>query len=70
LDNGGWSYIYLGMKRIFQIEEVTSANFTILSVVVFPIIIGALLRLPCEVKENKKWAFDWSKFIAIGLPAS
>ncbi|WP_162287800.1 hypothetical protein [Indiicoccus explosivorum] len=39
---------------------------------VFPVVIGILLRLPTfllEVKEKKITSFDWSKFIAVGVPA-
>jgi hypothetical protein len=50
-------------------------NFELFPVVlfatVFPIVIGLLLRLPrliIEIKENRKWTFDWIKLIAVGLP--
>ncbi|WP_342535790.1 hypothetical protein [Sporosarcina sp. FSL K6-3508] len=68
--------IYLGMKWEFQLKETASMNFNILPVVlfsaIFPIVLGMLLRLPqlfIEIKESKKWSFDWTKFLAVALPA-
>ena len=66
---------YWGMKWRFHLEEVASIEAKLFPVVlfsiIFPIIMGMLLRLPqliIEVMENRRWTFDWSKFIAIGLP--
>src|SRR5690625_798770 len=63
------------MKWRFQIEKEASIEFRMLPVVlftvIFPIVLGVLLRLPqliIEIKENKKWIFDLPKFMAIGLP--
>ncbi|EGQ27913.1 hypothetical protein ABZ756_02580 [Mammaliicoccus sciuri] len=68
--------IYLGMKWEFQLKETASMNFNILPVVlfsaIFPIVLGMLFRLPqlfIKIKENKKWTFDWTKFLAVALPA-
>ncbi|MGP4064249.1 hypothetical protein ACTWPF_04950 [Oceanobacillus sp. M65] len=39
--------------------------------IIFPIVIGVLLRLPklfIEIKQNKPWKFDWIKFVAIAIP--
>lgn len=56
-------------------EETASSEFNYLPVIqftiIFPIVVGILLRLPqlfLEIKENKRWVFDWPKFIAVGLP--
>ncbi|SKA89882.1 hypothetical protein [Sporosarcina newyorkensis] len=68
--------IYLGMKWEFRLKETASTDFNILPVVlfsaIFPIVLGMLLRLPqlfIEIKENKRWTFDWTKFLAVALPA-
>lgn len=40
--------------------------------ILFPIVIGLLMRLPkliIEIKQHKRWTFDWIKIIAIALPA-
>lgn len=56
-------------------EEEASKNYDLMPVVlyilIFPFIIGLLLRLPkllIEMKQHKQWKFDWVKFIAISLP--
>ncbi|MFJ7827779.1 hypothetical protein [Psychrobacillus sp. NPDC096623] len=39
---------------------------------IFPIFIGLLLRLPkliIEIKDKKKWTFDWMKVLVIGIPS-
>lgn len=39
--------------------------------VVFPIILGMLLRLPkliLEWKQYNKWSYDWMKFFVVALP--
>jgi len=66
---------YWGMKWRYQLEQVANAEAKLLPIVlfsiIFPIIMGVLFRLPqliIEIQNNKKWTFDWSKFIAIGLP--
>lgn len=66
---------YLAMKWRVHIVGLASLNFEFFPVVlfstIFPIVMGLLLRLPqliIEVKENRKWTFDWAKFTAIGLP--
>ena len=68
--------IYLGMKWEFRLKETASTDFNILPVVlfsaIFPIVLGMLFRLPqlfIEIKESKKWSFDWTKFLAVALPA-
>lgn len=50
-------------------------NFEIMPIVlygiIFPIVIGLLLRLPklfIEIRQNKPWRFDWIKFVAIAIP--
>lgn len=51
-------------------------SFEIMPVVlfgtIFPIVIGLFMRLPkliIEIKQHKRWTFDWIKFIAIALPS-
>ncbi|MBB6452779.1 membrane protease YdiL (CAAX protease family) [Salirhabdus euzebyi] len=39
---------------------------------IFPIFIGMMFRLPTlikEIKDKKKWAIDWIKLSAIGIPS-
>jgi len=39
--------------------------------IVFPFAVGILLRFPLlilEIKEKRKWTFDWQKFTAIAFP--
>lgn len=66
---------YWGMNWRYQIEEAANAEYRLFPVVVFSIIfsivMGMLCRFPqlmIDIKENKKWTFDWPKFIAVGLP--
>lgn len=68
--------VYLGAKFqlwLSQEAEVTYNLFPFyLFSLIFPIVIGMMLRLPKlvnEIRQNKKWTFDWAKFIAIGLPS-
>src|SRR5699024_1459233 len=56
--------------------EMAKREFKLLPVIIFsaifPIVIGILLRVPkliIEMKENRKWTFDWVRFVAIALPA-
>ena len=63
------------MKWRFQIERTASMEFTVIPTVmfsvIFPIVMGALLRLPqfiIDIKGNKKWNFDWARFFGVGLP--
>lgn len=77
----GWTIIigfiiYLGAKYQIRVEQEAAATLEVIPVVmfssIFSIVIGMLLRLPKLIKEiklNKYWAFDWIKFIAIGLPS-
>lgn len=77
----GWTtvigiIIYSGAKYQFLLKQEYMKNFEVISFVlfssIFPIVVGILLRLPKlikEIKENREWTFDWSKFIGIGLPS-
>ncbi|MHA6261370.1 hypothetical protein ACXYMX_16020 [Sporosarcina sp. CAU 1771] len=79
----GWTIglgfiIYLGaniqfmMKQKFVRGTFDSTPFIFIFPFIFPIVVGALLRLPkllVEIKQNKQWDFDWVKFIGIGLPS-
>lgn len=66
---------YVGMKLQLKIEyhAVREFNYTPLAIyaVIFPLVVGVLLRLPkliVEIKEQRKWHFDGVKFLAIALP--
>lgn len=77
----GWTIvvgvlIYLGDKYQFLLKQDFMKNFEVLSFVlfssIFPIGIGILLRLPkliIEMKEDRQWTFDWTKFMGVGLPS-
>lgn len=63
------------MKWRFQLAETAGLEFNLIPVVlftaIFSVVMGGLLRFPqlvIEIKENKKWTFDWPKFIAVRLP--
>ncbi|MCG3419413.1 hypothetical protein [Oceanobacillus jordanicus] len=67
--------VYVGIKFQVWLEEKASMNFDIMPIVlygiIFPIVIGVLLRLPklfIEIKQNKPWRFDWIRFVAIAIP--
>lgn len=65
--------IYIKDKISISYGIETSFNYipVIIYTLVFPVIMGILLRLPkliTEIKENKKWTLDWKKFTAIALP--
>lgn len=68
--------IYSGMKIKLRLEDTAAMEFkyypVIIFAVVFPFIIGLLLRLPkllIEIKENRPWIFDWQKLSGIALPS-
>ncbi|WP_228552358.1 hypothetical protein [Gracilibacillus salitolerans] len=68
--------IFFGAKYQFYLGEEASQTFEMIPylifVTIFPILIGMLLRLPkliIEVKDKKRWTFDWLKLVAIGIPA-
>ncbi|MFH5780133.1 hypothetical protein [Heyndrickxia oleronia] len=55
-------------------EAMVTFNLTpvIWFAIIFPIIIGMLLRLPkliIQMIERKSWTFDWVTVISIGIPA-
>ncbi|WP_186673008.1 hypothetical protein [Sporosarcina sp. BP05] len=63
------SLYYMSLKSIAQ-TTFDNKLFLIYSLV-FPVIIGMLLKLPVLVKDiqqQKKWTFDWVKLLAIGAP--
>ncbi|MGG0655750.1 hypothetical protein [Rummeliibacillus pycnus] len=68
--------IYLGLRfRVYlgNEAETTYNSFPIMIfTILFPMIIGILLRIPKFLDENKgkkKWSFDWLKLIIIACPA-
>ena len=55
---------------ILMKEEILFLPLMIFTVV-FPIILGMLLRLPkliLEWKQYNKWSYDWMKFFVVALP--
>lgn len=65
---------YWGLKIQLGIQATAEREFNFIALIIysllFPIVVGLLLRLPrliIERKENKKWEFDWVKFIGIAL---
>ncbi|SEQ87775.1 hypothetical protein SAMN05216232_3535 [Virgibacillus subterraneus] len=72
---GFLTLVFWGYKIPLNIKEKLMFNaplelLTIYSIVL-PILIGMILRLPTlikEIKEKKKWAIDWVKLCAIGIP--
>ena len=76
----GWMLVvflvfYGGRVLEIRINEASMRSFavmpTVLFTVLFPIILGVVLRLPkfiLEIKEDKRWTFDWVKLLAVGLP--
>lgn len=68
--------VYAGLELQQLLDEKAAAEFEPrplwIYVVIFPIIIGLLLRTPkfmLERKESRIGGFDWSKFLAISIPA-
>ena len=68
--------VYLGLQLQQILDDRTQMTFNPIPfwiyVTIFPVIIGLLLRTPkfmLERKERKISGFDWSKFLAIGIPA-
>ncbi len=63
------SHYYMSLKSIAK-ETFDNKLFFIYSLI-FPVIIGMLLKLPVlvkDIKQQKKWTFDWVKLLAIGTP--
>lgn len=59
-------YLRAVMGRTFKILPM------IIFIVVFPVVVGLLLALPSyivEYRKEGKWRYDWTKFIAIAIPA-
>lgn len=67
---------YVGMDYQVSLREKSAINFNlkpfIIFASIFPVFIGMLLRLPkliIEIKDKKRWSFDWIKIIAVGIPS-
>lgn len=67
---------YIGMGYQVGLREKSAITFNIkpyiIFTTIFPVCMGMLLRLPkliIEIKDKKKWSYDWMKAIIIGLPA-
>lgn len=68
--------VYAGLQLQQLLDERAAAAFNPtplwIYVAIFPVIIGLLLRTPkfmLERKESRIGGFDWSKFLAVGMPA-
>ena len=59
------------MSLVILMKEELLFLPLIIFTVVFPIILGMLLRLPkliLEWKQYNKWSYDWMKFFVVALP--
>lgn len=68
--------VYLGLQLQQALDERTQMTFNPIPfwifVTVFPVAIGVLLRAPkfmLERQQRRIRGFDWSKFLAVGMPA-
>ncbi|WP_342598020.1 hypothetical protein MHB48_10360 [Psychrobacillus sp. FSL H8-0483] len=66
---------YLGSQYYMRLKAIAESTFdykgTLIFYFVFPILMGMLLKLPGlvkDIKQQKKWTFDWVKLLAIGTP--
>jgi hypothetical protein len=76
----GWSILiililFIGTEIRILVKEYQSTYYNpfphVLFITFFPIIMGAIIRLPQFVTENtfkKKWSVDWIRFYAIVIP--
>ena len=67
--------LYFGMEYQMRLREKSAIVFDIKPYITFvsffSIFIGMLLRLPkliIEIRDKKKWSFDWIKVIIVGIP--
>ncbi|QUG43000.1 hypothetical protein KD050_07105 [Psychrobacillus sp. INOP01] len=67
---------YFGMDYQMRLREKSAIIFDLKPYITFAsffsIFIGMLLRLPkliLEIKDKKRWSFDWIKVIVIGIPS-
>lgn len=67
---------YFGMDYQMKLREKSAIVFDLKPYIIFaslfPVFIGMLLRTPkliIEIKDKKKWAFDWIKVLTIGIPS-
>ena len=70
------SIFYLGLEYQMRLREESAIVFDIKPYImfstIFSIFMGMLLRLPkliIEIKDKKKWSFDWMKVTIIGIPS-
>lgn len=59
------------MSLVILMKEEFLFRPLMIFTVVFPIILGMLLRLPkliLEWKQYNKWSYDWMKFFVVALP--
>ncbi|ARK32650.1 hypothetical protein [Halalkalibacter krulwichiae] len=68
--------IYYGFLFHKHLEEQAAITYHVSTLVVysilFPILLGMLLRLPRlirEIRQSKKWQLNWAKLVAVGLPS-
>ncbi|MEK3980217.1 hypothetical protein MKY37_14280 [Psychrobacillus sp. FSL K6-2836] len=67
---------YIGMEYQVRLREKSAIVFDMkpyyIFISIYPVFIGLLLRLPkliIEIRDKKKWSFDWMKIIVIGIPS-
>ncbi len=65
---------YAGSRYELQLLNEAQMNYNfwpqVIFAVLFPILIGILLRLPRlikEIQEEKAWSVNWMKLLAVGL---
>ncbi|MBP3951872.1 hypothetical protein [Bacillus suaedae] len=68
--------MYIGIRFQLNLEEKAETTYTLIPTtlfqVLFPIILGLLLRLPLlldEINKKKRWTVNWAKIIVIGIPS-
>lgn len=68
--------LYLGMEYQMKLRSEMAVTFNTKPVIIystiFPVLVGMFFRLPkliLEIKEKKRWSFDWMKAVIIGLPS-
>ena len=67
--------LFLGLEIQTMVKKYAEHNFDyqpyITFTLLFPILMGMLLRLPQLVKEivaKKRWSIDWIKLLTLGVP--
>lgn len=68
--------LYFGLVYQMKLRNEMAVTFNaeplFIFSTIFPIVVGLLFRLPkliLEIKDKKRWCFDWMKMIVIGVPS-